>query len=170
MLLGYRGSGKTSVGKELAEQLWKDFVDIDVAICARFDGLTIAEIWQQHGEPKFREVEAEVTREVLTKDNQVIATGGGTPVQPGAKEAIRDASNCIRIYLHCDPDELSSRIAADDSTKGARPSLTGNGSASDEVREVLAVREPVYRELADEVFDVTYTSVEQAVRYLMSLV
>ena len=59
VLLGYRGSGKTSIGKKLASELWKDFVDLDDATRARFNNQTIADIWAEHGEAAFRAAEAD---------------------------------------------------------------------------------------------------------------
>ncbi|MEX2387116.1 MAG: shikimate kinase, partial [Phycisphaeraceae bacterium] len=88
ILIGYRGSGKTTIGKRLANQLWKDFHDVDREICKRFGIDSIADIWQTHGEPKYREVEVEVTRDLVAKPNAIIALGGGTLMQPGARAAV----------------------------------------------------------------------------------
>ena len=166
ILFGYRGCGKSSMGRLLAEQLWKDFVDVDDEICRRFDGRSIAQIWQDHGEPAFRQVEVEVTRELCAGSDHVIALGGGTLMQPGAREAV-EQSRGVRIYLYCESEELHRRIANDPRTAATRPSLTNHGGGLDEIRAVLEVREPVYRQVADHVFDVTHLNVEDAVRYLI---
>ncbi len=166
ILFGYRGCGKTSMGRLLADQLWKKFVDVDDEICRRFENKTVAQIWQDHGEPAYRQVEVEVTRDLCSGDEQVIALGGGTLMQPGAREAVEQAK-AVRIYLYCETDELNRRIEADPRTAATRPQLTAHGGGRDEVEAVLKVRDPVYREVADRVFDVTHLNVEDGVRYLI---
>lgn len=166
ILIGYRGSGKTSLGRKLANQLWKDFVDVDQRVREHFDGATIAEIWQARGEAAFREAETAVTRELCQGDDQVIALGGGTLMQPQARQAVADAQ-AIRIYLCCDPAELYRRIHSDPATAGARPALTDQGGGLEEIERVLAEREPVYRAVADAEFDVTHTNIDEAARHII---
>lgn len=168
VLLGYRGSGKTSIGQKLAVELWKDFVDLDDATRARFNNLTIADIWEQYGEDAFRQAEADAAAELLAKDNQVIALGGGTLTTDAGKAAVQSADNATRIYLSCATDVLAQRIAGDATTAAERPSLTGDADPAAEVEQVLAQRDPVYREVADLVFDVTYCSIEEAARHLIA--
>jgi len=167
ILIGYRGSGKTSVGRKLADQLWKAFVDIDAAICARFGGRTVADVWQTEGEPAYRAMEVAVTQEVCSGGDQVIALGGGTLMQPAARAAV-EAADATRIYLRCDPAELEKRIHADPQTAGLRPSLTGKGGGLAEITAVLAEREPVYRAVADVEFDVTFTDIDEATRHIVA--
>ncbi len=167
ILIGYRGCGKTSVARMLAEQLWKTFVDIDQSITARFAGRTVADIWATDGEPAYRRVEVEVTRAICAASDQVIALGGGTLMQSGAREAVA-ASDAIRIYLRCDAEELHRRISNDPQTAGLRPSLTGQGGGLEEIVTVLAQREPVYRAVADVEFDVTLTDLNEVVRHLIA--
>jgi len=168
VLIGYRGSGKSSIGKKMAIELWMDFVDTDAEVVKRFDGLTIAEIWEQHGEPAFRAMECEVTADVLKKDNQVIALGGGTVMQPTAREALAAAAHRQIIYLQCEPAELARRLAGDVETRAARPNLTSHGGGVDEIEAVLAEREPVYREVADHELEVTRMTVDDAVRHIIT--
>lgn len=168
ILIGYRGSGKTSIGRKLASQLWKTFVDVDDAACARFENNSIADIWQKHGEPEWRRVEVEVTRELCVKTDHVIGLGGGTLMQPGAREAVEKAPQTVRIYLKCAPEVLHQRISGDQKSAATRPNLTNLGGGLEEIKAVLAVRGPVYEAVADKVFDVTHVSVEDAVRYVIS--
>ncbi|MFI4861838.1 MAG: shikimate kinase [Phycisphaerales bacterium JB063] len=174
ILFGYRGCGKTTLGQLLARKLWKEFADTDDLARKRFDGLDIAAIWEQFGEPAFRQAEVEATMQALASENHVIALGGGTLMQPAAREAIAGASDVKRIYLACSPTTLLERINADAGTGGQRPSLTGGGSATDgglaEIERILAQRDPVYRAAADAVFDVTFCTPEQAVGHLVKLV
>lgn len=168
ILFGYRGSGKTSVGKKLAEQLWKDFVDVDALVRERFGGITIAEIWEQWGEAGFRQAEVEATQAVVRFNDHVIALGGGTLMQPAAREAVEQAPEATRIYLRCDPEVLYQRIAGDETTPSERPALTDQGGGLQEVEQVLAERDPVYRSVADVVFDATYCTIEQTVQHLIT--
>lgn len=168
VLLGYRGSGKTSIGKQLAIELWKDFVDLDDATRKRFNNQTIADIWVENGEAAFRQAEANAAKELLAKDDQVIALGGGTLTTEAGKAAVTSAQDAVRIYLSCAPDTLAGRIAGDTTTATERPSLTSQADPAEEVQQVLAQREPVYREVADIEFDVTFCSIEDAVRHLIA--
>jgi shikimate kinase len=167
ILIGYRGSGKTSLGKKLADQLWKTFADVDQETCKRFGNPSIADIWEKHGEPEWRRVEVEVTRDLCAKRDMVIALGGGTLMQPGARDAVKNASDTARLYLKCDPEELYRRISQDKQSAATRPNLTKLGGGVEEIRAVLAEREPVYESVADKVFDVTHTDLESALRHII---
>ena len=167
ILIGYRGSGKTTLGRLLADQLWKKFVDVDEVTCRKLGGRTIAQIWEQDGEPAWREAEIEVTKEVLAKKDQVIGLGGGTLMQPEAKRTVAEAPNAIRIYLKCEPQELFRRIANDTRSAATRPHLTGLGGGLEEIQQVLAQRDPVYQAVADHVFDVTMVDPEGGLRHLI---
>ena len=113
ILIGYRGCGKTTLGKLLASQLWKTYADVDVVTCQRFNNPSISDIWEKFGEPAWREKEVQVTRELVAKTDMVIGLGGGTLMQPGARQAIENAPDTKRIYLKCDPQILFDRITSD---------------------------------------------------------
>lgn len=166
ILMGYRASGKTSIGRKLADQLWKPFVDLDDVVRQRFGGASIAEIWAEHGEPAFREAEAEAASQVCAKGDTVIALGGGTVMHPKARAAIV-AADAVRIYLYAPAEVLAQRLAADTAGQTERPALTSQGGGLAEIQAVLAERDPVYREVADHVFDVTHLTVDDALRYLI---
>lgn len=171
ILFGYRGCGKTTLGRKLAAQLWKDFADGDQEVRKRFDGRSIADIWQTDGEPAFREAEAQVTAELVKLENHVIALGGGALMHPDVLQAVKDAPDAKRIYLECEAEELERRIHADAATASARPSLTAAGAGGgglDEIKQVLAERDPVYREVADHVFNVTHTHPDEAARFIVA--
>lgn len=167
ILIGYRGCGKTSIGRRLAGELWKTFADVDQVACERFGGQTIAQIWKEHGEPAWRRTETEVTRDLCGRPDHVIALGGGTLMQPPSRLVVEAAPDAVRIYLRCEPEELHRRIANDDQSAATRPSLTALGGGLDEIRTVLAQREPVYLAVAERVFDVTHLDIEGATRTLI---
>lgn len=167
ILIGYRGSGKTTVGALLAERLWKDFVDTDDLVCDRFETDSIKRIWGEHGEAAFREAECEVVEEVLKREGQVIGLGGGTLMQERARRAVESAAGAVRIYLKCSPQTLTERIAADAKTGQTRPNLTGLGGGVEEVEAVLAEREPVYEAVADKVLNVSFLDPAGVVDHLI---
>jgi shikimate kinase len=169
LLFGYRGSGKTTVGKLLAQQLDQPFVDTDARVVEWFDGMTIAEIWQTHGEPAFRMAECAVTERVLGADRQVIALGGGTLMQDLARDAVRNATDARRIYLRGRAETLLAHINADANTGANRPSLTEHDDQLAEVRAVLAKRAAIYEAAADMIIDIEGKTPEQIAQEIADL-
>ncbi len=153
VLIGYRGSGKTTVSRLLADRLGWGFVDCDDRIVAAA-GKTIREIFESVGEEGFRELEAQVIREVAPMDNCVISVGGGALLREENRAAIVGRGHRI-VYLHASPEELHRRIHADMATIANRPALTKLGGGIEEIRSVLAVREPIYRQVRNIEIDVT---------------
>jgi shikimate kinase len=166
-LIGYRGSGKTTVGKRLADRLWQQFVDTDDRIVAS-SKKTIHEIFEQDGEPAFRELETRIVVEVCKLEDHVVALGGGAVMREENRKAIRDAGMKV-VYLRCEAEELHRRIHADPATAAARPNLTDLGGGIEEIRRVLAEREPIYRSMMTAELDVTHLSPQDAVVYVTRL-
>jgi shikimate kinase len=166
-LIGYRGSGKSTVGRKLADQLWQPFVDTDDVIVKKA-GKTIGEIFQQDGEQRFRDLETQAVREVCQLQEHVISLGGGSLMRPENRQAIKESGGKL-VYLKCDPEELAKRIAADPQTGETRPALTGYGGGVEEIRQLLADREPIYREMKHAELDVTYLAPEDVVVYIVRL-
>jgi len=160
VLIGYRGSGKTTVGRKLADRLWQTFLDTDELITAKA-GKSIRDIFEQDGEEKFREMEAAAVLEALAKSEHVIALGGGAVTRAENRELLKQAGHKI-VYLRCDPKVLLERIQSDPQTASARPSLTQLGGGIDEIRTLLANREPLYRQVMSFELDVTNLSPEEA--------
>jgi len=166
VLIGYRGSGKTTVGRRLAERLGYTHVDTDELVRERFGGMTIRQIWHEHGEEKFRDAEARVVADVLREDDRVIALGGGAAVQSAGHEAVAEASDALRVYLACDAAALHQRITSDTS-RADRPSTGGPANELESIREQLARREPAYRAAADCVIDATDLTPDQIVNRII---
>jgi len=167
VLIGYRGSGKTSIGKRLADRLWQKCIDTDELIVAR-TGKPIAQIFAEDGEARFREIESEVVREVAGMQDVVIALGGGAPLRAENRRAIKEAGHRV-IYLKCEPEALLQRIQADPDTPASRPNLTEFGGGIEEISKVLADREPIYRQMMDAELEVTYLTPDEAMVYIVRL-
>lgn len=139
------GAGKTTVGRHLARRLEKRFVDCDHEIEAR-SGVGIPLIFEIEGEAGFRRRESQVINELLQSSNLVLATGGGAILDPGNRKAL--SSSGLVIYLYATPDELFHRIRHDRN----RPLLQVDDPRR-KLEDLLAVRDPLYREIADIVFE-----------------
>ena len=166
VLIGYRGSGKTTTGQKLADRLWQDLIDTDKLIVKK-SGQTIKEIFETQGEARFRDLEAQVVREVMQLQDVVISLGGGAPLREDNRQVIKDSGHKV-IYLKCDPEELHRRIEADAATSLMRPGLTGSGGL-EEIHNLLAQREPIYRSMMTAELDVTNLSPEEAMVYIVRL-
>ena len=169
VLIGYRASGKSTIGRLLSERLGLEFVDIDHGIMARYDDKSVAEIWSEFGEPHYRETECDVTEEACGGDGLVIALGGGTPMQPRAFAAIDGAKETTCFFLQAPADVLYQRSQIDVANTANRPAFSGNRSGLEEVEHMLAKREPTYLQLADHTIDVNRLSFEDAANEIIRL-
>jgi shikimate kinase len=156
-LIGYRGSGKTTVGRVLAERLGWNFVDADAVLEERH-GKTIKEIFADEGEAGFRDKESATLGELAGRTQTVIGTGGGVVLRDANRDLLRH--NGFVAWLSADAGTLWARIQSDPTTAARRPALAGGGPA--EVRELLAAREPLYRACADVEVAVADRSPSQA--------
>lgn len=138
LLVGFMGSGKTRVGLALAERLGWSFRDFDQEIKIRL-GLPIPEIFRQHGEVRFREMEEQVGRELLSGTRRVLASGGGWPAALGRMESL--PAGTLSVWLKVRPEEAVRRIRKEGPT---RPLLSVEDPVS-RARELLSARERHYR-------------------------
>jgi shikimate kinase len=168
ILIGYRGSGKTSLGRKLADRLWQPFVDSDQEIVKRA-GKTIREIFEQDGEAAFRDLETEVVLDLAGRAEHVIALGGGAVLREQNRAAIKAGGHRV-IYLRCDPAELHRRIHADTETAANRPNLTPLGGGIAEIEKLLHEREPIYQEMMHAELDVTHLSVDEAMSRVAKMI
>jgi shikimate kinase len=166
ILIGYRGAGKSTIGKRLADRLWWKFVDTDLLI-TRHTGKSIAQIFANDGEEHFRELEQHTLKDVLELRDHVIALGGGVVEREANRQVLLHCAH-KRIYLHCEPDELLRRIQADPGSSSSRPALTEH-VGMDEIQTKLKFRLPLYRQVKSAELDVTRLSVDEAVEYVARL-
>lgn len=153
VLMGLRGSGKSTVGRHIAQRAGRPFIDLDDRTAELLGGASVREAWDRHGEAAFRQAETRALGAALEMRGAVIALGGGTPTAPGAAEILRnqrDAGRIRIIYLSAPAETLRARLAG--ANNADRPSLTGADPLV-EVEAVLARRDPLYRELADDVVE-----------------
>ena len=147
VLVGMPGSGKSSIGRRLAQYLGIEFVDADQEIEAAA-GMSIADIFAKHGEPYFRAGEARVIARLLDKSPQVVATGGGAFVNLDTRALVR--ARALSVWLKADVDLLLRRVKR----KNDRPLLrVADPEAA--LKRLLAEREAIYAEA-----DITVTSLD----------
>jgi shikimate kinase len=155
-LVGYRGTGKSTVARLLARHLGWDWVDADDVI-ERRAGMTIRRIFEAEGEAGFRRRESAVLEELCGLRRHVIATGGGVVLSDANRARLRAAGRVV--WLTADVPTIRQRLEEDRSTGERRPVLTVGGAA--EIAELLRAREPLYRAVADLTLDTTGRAPEE---------
>jgi shikimate kinase len=163
VLIGYRGTGKSTVGRLLAARLGRELVSTDAEIVKRAQ-CTIPEIVAQDGWEYFRDLESDICRELAGRDQLVIDTGGGAILRPQNVEALK--KNGTVFWLTASVETIAKRIGGDNQ----RPSLTGTKSFVDEVQDVLRERAPKYQAAADHVISTDDRSINQLVETLLTMV
>lgn len=158
-LTGYRGCGKSTLAKIVAQKLSLPAVDLDDVIesTAR---KSIAEIFADETESGFRDREEAALKEVSRRPTHVIALGGGTILRETNRNIIATSGWCV--WLDAEADTLVARLAGDETTADRRPSLTDQ-SVFDEVKTVMSNREPLYRASADLRIDTTHRTIDEIV-------
>ena len=154
VLIGYRGTGKSVVGRILAERLHKTYAGMDANIVRRA-GRPIPQIVEKFGWPGFRDLETQEALALAAMDDLVIDTGGGVVERPENIAALRQ--NGWLVWLKATVETIVARIQGDDQ----RPALTAGRSFTDEVAEVLTRRRPLYRQAAQFAIDTDTLSVDQ---------
>ncbi|MDX1964197.1 MAG: shikimate kinase [Pirellulales bacterium] len=149
-LIGYRGTGKTSVARELARLLDWQWIDADVFLEQRA-GRSIAEIFSQDGEATFRDLEAQLLPELCAAENTILALGGGVVIRPQNRDLLSNPAHWV-VWLTAPAEVLARRIAADDENAARRPALTQAAPLA-EIQQLLALREPWYASCADKIVE-----------------
>lgn len=165
VLIGYRGTGKTTVARLVAERLGWDWIDADVEI-ERQAGKSIADIFRDDGESAFRDLEAQVVAELTARSSWVLALGGGAILRPENRRQIAAAGPAV--WLTATAPTIHQRMTGDPTTAGKRPNLTSRGGLH-EIEELLAQREPLYRQCADHTVDTEGKSPEQVADEIVQL-
>jgi shikimate kinase len=140
VLIGAPGSGKSTVGKALSRELSTNFADTDELIVER-EGKSIPQIFNEHGEPGFRKIEAEVVIRALSAEYGVLSLGGGSILHPEVREAISKANTEV-IFLRIGLGNVIPRISG----KSDRPLVADNPEA--QWTKIFKEREPLYKSLA----------------------
>jgi shikimate kinase len=158
-LIGLPGSGKSTVGRQLARRLQLPFLDSDHLIEDRL-GCSIREYFEREGEASFRDVEAQVIDELTQGPPGVLSTGGGTVLRPDNRANLRTRGKVV--YLKSSPDELFRRLRHDTQ----RP-LLQVADPFQRLRDLYAVRDPLYRQTAHFVIETGRPSVASLVNMIL---
>ncbi len=157
-LIGFMGTGKSSVGRLVASALHFTFLDTDHVIEARA-GKSIAEIFQQDGEPSFRQWESKVVAELTTRHKTVISTGGGLPINPQNLASLKTHS--LVVCLWSSPEAIYSRVRS----HTHRP-LLNEPEPLEKIRSLLEIRAPFYKQ-ADVLISTDLRSVHEVAMQVM---
>ncbi len=162
VLIGFMGTGKTTVGKVLAEKLEMDFIDIDSLISERL-GKTISQFFHENGEVAFREIEKAVVEEVSNLSNTIISCGGGVVLHEENITNLR--KNGKTILLMANEETIYNRIKTDQS----RP-LLKNGMGIEKIKELLQYRRELYTKSADVIVNTEGKSPEAVCNEMIKII
>ena len=148
VLVGAMGSGKTTVGRRLADEMSQDFFDTDYEVIAK-TGVSIDHIFDIEGEEGFRERESKILENLCQMSNIILATGGGIVILPKNRKILKNAG--LVVYLSSSVDQLLRRTAK----SKTRPLLENSNDRRKTIAELVESRDLYYREVASVVIDTT---------------
>ena len=160
VLVGSMGSGKTSVGRRLAQELNRDFFDTDHEIIEK-TGVTIDHIFDIEGEEGFRERESKILENLCQMSNIILATGGGIVILPRNREILKNSG--LVVYLCSSVDQLVRRTAK----SKTRPLLENSTDRRKTIIEIVEARDVYYREVASFVVDTTGKKLHEVVNIII---
>jgi shikimate kinase len=158
-LVGPMGAGKSTIGRQLAEALGVEFADSDAEIQRR-TGVDIPTIFEYEGEAGFRSRERQVVDDLTQVDHQVLATGGGVVMDPENRRHL--SGRGLVVYLYCSPEQQYERTHRDRN----RPLLQTNDPRA-KLEQLMALRDPLYREVADLVISTEKRSAGAVIRDIL---
>jgi XRE family aerobic/anaerobic benzoate catabolism transcriptional regulator len=162
-LIGLRGAGKSTLGKLLAKELNAPFIELDGEV-ERETGLPLNEIFSLYGQAGYRRIERRCLERVIEKhERAVISVGGGIVAEEDGFKLL--LGNCFTVWLKAAPEEHMARVVA----QGDLRPMAGNEEAMDDLKRILAAREPLYRK-ADAVVDTSGQTTEASLAKLRGLV
>lgn len=161
-LIGYRGSGKSTIGPQIGAITGLSVFDADTEI-EKAAGKSIREIFTEHGEAGFRDFETKTLRELLSQPPAILSLGGGVILR---EENRRRLKNCFAVWLTAPLEILLSRLEADAEKRAQRPALT-DLPVAEEVARLLSEREPLYAACADFTVRTDLVSVESAAKTIL---
>jgi shikimate kinase len=160
VLIGFMGAGKSSVGRTLARMTGLARLDTDEMVAARF-GLSVSEIFEIHGEEAFREAETEALRELTGKRGAIVTTGGGILMRPENANLARELGTVV--HLEADEETLFRRI----NRRTTRPLLRTENPRTT-LTELLRVRLPLYRAVADIQVDTSLLTHDEVAKKILN--
>ncbi len=162
VLIGFMGSGKTSIGKKLSITLKREFIDMDDFIENK-EGMSINDIFKTKGEPYFRELEKELCQRFAQPKSKIIATGGG--VIKSDVNVVNLKKGGIVIYLKSSPKQIAYNLRFDNT----RPLLAG-GNKEEKIAKIMAEREPIYNRCADVIIDVSDLNIDETLEKIQDII
>ena len=156
-LIGYRCTGKTSVGKSLSAKLGWPLIDTDTLLVSD-SGQSIKEIVETRGWQTFRNIEHAIVERVCDLDRQIVATGGGVVLSAANVQLMQQSGRLV--WLRAKPETIKRRMTQDTDTEAFRPALTAKDSIA-EIEETLLEREPYYRQAMDFSVDTDDRQIEE---------
>ena len=163
-LVGYRCTGKSSVGRIVSDALGWVFVDMDDELQAE-EGRDVQQIVQDQGWEYFRKSETNLIQRLSRGSKQVIATGGGVVTNPGNVTLMHSSGKVV--WLHASPNAIAQRMAADENTGEQRPPLRGRDSIG-EIEDILAERLPLYQQAMHFRVDTDGLSPEEVAKLVLA--
>ena len=157
-LIGFMGTGKSSVGRLVADQLRFEFLDTDHLIETRA-GKSINDIFTQNGEPAFRELESDLVNELASRTQTVISTGGGLPASPANLNSLKQ--HALVVCLWSSPEKIFERVRE----QSHRP-LLKTPDPLGRIRSLLATREPFYKQ-ADILLNSEFRSIREVAQQVI---
>jgi shikimate kinase len=158
-LIGFRCTGKTTVGRIIANKLHMEFIDADDELVKQ-QKMPISEIVDKHGWAYFRQKESEIIKKIASMNNQLVATGGGVILNNDNVDYMKKSGTII--WLKATPETVKNRILQDEKTEQSRPSLTSKGLI-DEIEETIKTRTPLYQAAMEFCIDTDNVQIEEVV-------